>query len=204
MTGKAAYLTDVLEAVNDEALDGDASQHLVVVDLNLLHCVEALDFRKQDERVEVVVRKHQLLQLGELAKLVQVLVIDDQVKADIVEVHLLDLVIELGPLQHLKCVTIDVEHFIGLYLCVAALNDALLVIGELFFAELLLVEAIDLSLPLFLDNLDHVALVLWLEDGQLDLDWALLDDRGGLGRLLLLLVSLETLLVIRLNLGRNG
>ena len=35
----ATYLFDVLEAVDNEALDRDAPEYLVVVDLNRLNCV---------------------------------------------------------------------------------------------------------------------------------------------------------------------
>ena len=38
-----SYLANVLETVDDETLDRDAAQHLVVVDLDGLHCVETLD-----------------------------------------------------------------------------------------------------------------------------------------------------------------
>ena len=45
----------MLEAINYKALDGDAAKHLVVVDHDGLQCVEALDFRQENERVQVVV-----------------------------------------------------------------------------------------------------------------------------------------------------
>ena len=37
------YFFDVLESVDEETFDTDAAQHLVVVDLDGLHCVETLD-----------------------------------------------------------------------------------------------------------------------------------------------------------------
>ena len=37
------YLTDVLESVDNEAFQGDAFQHFVVVNLDGVDCVEALD-----------------------------------------------------------------------------------------------------------------------------------------------------------------
>ena len=46
----------MLEAVDYEAFELDAAQHLVVINVNLFKCLQAFDFRKQDERVEVVVR----------------------------------------------------------------------------------------------------------------------------------------------------
>lgn len=39
-----------------------------------------------------------------------------------------------------------------------------------------MVEPLDLTLPFFLDDLDHVALVLGLEDGNHDFDGSLLDQ----------------------------
>ena len=45
----------MLEAIDNEALDGDATEDLVVVEHDRLYRVEALDFGQQDERVQVVV-----------------------------------------------------------------------------------------------------------------------------------------------------
>ena len=46
----------MLESVDYEAFELDAAQHLVVINVNLFKRLQAFDFRKQDERVEVVVR----------------------------------------------------------------------------------------------------------------------------------------------------
>ena len=121
----ATYLLHVLEAVHDEALERDALHNLVIVHLDALDGVQALDLGQQDVRVEVVVRQDQLLQLGELLQLFQVGVVHDQVEAHIDEVHLLDQVVELRPLQHLQRIAINVKHTVGFDLCVATLDEGL-------------------------------------------------------------------------------
>ena len=60
-----------------------------------------------------------------------------QVKAHVIQVHLLHLVVELASLEHFESIAIDVEHFIGLNLSVATLDDALLVKRDLSFAKFL-------------------------------------------------------------------
>ena len=64
------YLFEVLEAIDNEGFDCDALEDLIVVDHDRLHCGEAFDLGQQDERVEVVVRKHEFLQLRELLQFV--------------------------------------------------------------------------------------------------------------------------------------
>lgn len=101
--------------------------------------------------------------------------VHDQVKAHVVQMHLLDLVVELSPLQHLEGVPVDVQDLVRLDFGVATLHNGLIVTIGQAFAHFLLIEPFYLPLPLFLDDLDHVALVLGLENGQLDLDWAFFD-----------------------------
>ena len=60
---QAIELVDVLEAVHDEALEGARVQHFVVVNEQLVKGLDALDLAEQNERIQVVVRQHQLLQL---------------------------------------------------------------------------------------------------------------------------------------------
>ena len=90
--------------------------------------------------------------------------------------HLLDLVVELSALEHLEGVTVNVEDSIRLNLCVSALHKRLLGDGCLPLSSLLLIKAIDFLLPLLLNDLDDVALVLGLEDGEFYPDRAFLVD----------------------------
>ena len=46
----------------------------------------------------------------------------------------------------------------------SALHDGLLGLVNKLLAKLLLVEALNLPFPLFLDDLDHVTLIFWLEN----------------------------------------
>ena len=59
------YLLDVLESVDDEAFDGDTSEHLIVIDHDGLYCILTLYLGQQYERVQIVVRKHKFLKLCE-------------------------------------------------------------------------------------------------------------------------------------------
>lgn len=106
--------------------------------------------------------------------------VHNQVEAHVVQVDLLHLRVKLGPLQHLKRVAVDVEHFVRLDLGVAALHDRLLALVVGALAVLFLVQPVDFALPLLLDDLDHVALVFRLENWQSDLDRPILV--GLLGR----------------------
>ncbi len=69
-----------------------------------------LDLRQQNERVQVVVREYDFLQLGESLKFVQVLVVDNKVKPHVSQVHLFDLIVEFGPLENFKGISKDVEY----------------------------------------------------------------------------------------------
>ena len=64
------YLFDVLESVDYETLKGNAVEHLVIIHLDGVDCVETFDLGEQNERVEVVVRENKLFQLRELSQLV--------------------------------------------------------------------------------------------------------------------------------------
>lgn len=75
--------------------------------------------------------------------------------------HLLYLVVELGPLKHLEGVAEDVEDLVRLDLGVPALHEALVADCRLALeAALLRVEALHLLLPLTLDDLNDVRLDL--------------------------------------------
>ena len=145
--------------------------------MNLLNCVEAFDLAEQDERVQVVVGHDELLQAGEALQLLQVLVVDYEVKAHIDQVHFFHLIVKLAALQDLQRVAVDIEHLIRLNLGMARLHDRLLIGSRsgLPLAHLLLVEAVDLALPLLLNDLYDVAFVLRLENGQLDFDGPFFD-----------------------------
>ena len=59
------YFFDMLEPVDEEALDTDAAQYLVVVDLDGLYCVEAFYLAEQNERIQIVVGQYEFLKLRE-------------------------------------------------------------------------------------------------------------------------------------------
>ena len=99
----------------------------------------------------------------------------DQVEADVDEVHLFNLVMELRPLQHLQGITIDVKGSIGLDLSVAALHQRFLLDSDWPCTIFLMIKSFNFFLPLTLDYLDYVALILWLEYRQLNLDWTTTD-----------------------------
>ena len=94
----------------------------------------------------------------------------DQVEADVDEVHLLDLVMKLGPLEHLQGITIDVKGFVGLDLSVAALHQRFLLDSDWPRTKFLMIKSFNFFIPLTLDYLDHITLILGFEDGQLNLD----------------------------------
>ena len=52
--------------------------------------------------------EYDLLEFSEFLEFLEVLVVDDQVEADVGQVHLLDLVVELRPLEHLQGVPEDI------------------------------------------------------------------------------------------------
>ena len=57
-----------------------------------------------------------------------------------------------------------------------ALHYRLFVLICWSLSQLLLIKSLHLPLPFFLDYLDHVALIFWLEYWQFYLDWAFFDD----------------------------
>ena len=67
MDGIATYLVDVLESVDDEALERAGVQHLVVVDVELVQRMDTFDLTEQNERVQEVVGEDELFELGEFA-----------------------------------------------------------------------------------------------------------------------------------------
>ena len=91
--------------------------------------------------------------------------------------HLLNLVVELSPLEHLKGVAINVEHSIRLNLSVSALHERLFGEGSLPLSMLLLIKTIDFLLPFLLNDLYDVALIFGLEDGEFNLDGAFFVDQ---------------------------
>lgn len=149
----------MLEAVDDEGGQRVALQDLVVVDADLLHCVQTLDLREQDERAQVVLREHDFFEFAEFFEFGQVLVVHDQVEADVDEVNLLNQVIELRPLQNFKRIPINVKHLVPFNLSVARLHQRLFPKPRDLLVRLL-IQPIDFPLPFFLDDFDHVALVL--------------------------------------------
>ena len=92
------------------------------------------------------------------------LVVHDQVEADVSQVHLLHHVEELRPLQYLKSVSIDIKNAVRLNLSMAALHQTLvanvLTVGVLGMRTVLFeVKAFNLFVPFFLDDLDHCVLL---------------------------------------------
>ena len=65
--GMNTYLVDVLESVDDEALERAGVQHLVVVDVELVQRMDTFDLTEQNERVQEVVGEDELFELGEFA-----------------------------------------------------------------------------------------------------------------------------------------
>ena len=105
----------------------------------------------------------QLLKLSELAQLVKVGVVNDQVEAHVRQVQLLDDIVELRTCQHFKGVAVDVQNLVCLDLSMAALHEAfvswlylrVLGVGAVLFA----VEALHLTLPFLLNDLDDGVLL---------------------------------------------
>ena len=88
------YLLNVLETVHNERSESFAFKDLIVVESELFDCIQTLDLRQQNERTQVVVAKHQSLQLCELLELGQISMIHNQIKPHVDQVDLLDLFIE--------------------------------------------------------------------------------------------------------------
>ena len=124
----------MLKPIDYEALGGDAAQNFIVVDLNRLDCVEALNFWEQDERVQIIVRQDQLPQLRKLSQLVQIGVENDQIEAYVVQVDLFNLLIKFRSLEYFEGIAIDVEHPVWFNLCMPALNDGFLLSAHRAFA----------------------------------------------------------------------
>lgn len=78
-----AYLVDVLEPICDEAWQGNALHHFILVHLYRLDCLQALNLGQQDVGIQIIVGKHELLQFCEFFELVEVLVEDNQVETDV-------------------------------------------------------------------------------------------------------------------------
>ena len=93
--------------------------------------------------------------------------------------HLFNLIIEFCALKDLKCVAIDVEDAIRLDFSMTRLDDRFVTSQSATLAHFFLIKALHFTLPLLLNNLDHIALVLGLEDWKLDFDGALAYRRCG-------------------------
>lgn len=76
-------LSNVLEPICNEALECHCLQDFVIIDVKLIKRLYAFDFAQKYEGVEVVVGEDELLELCELAQLVEVWVVDNQVEADV-------------------------------------------------------------------------------------------------------------------------
>ena len=102
----------MLESVHNERFQGLAGEHFVVHYDEILQGANAFNLREKDEGIEVVMLEDNLLQLCEFLKFLKILMVHNQVEADIGQVHLLYLVIELGSLQDFQGVTEDIEYLI--------------------------------------------------------------------------------------------
>lgn len=67
-------------------------------------------------------REYDLLELSESLQLVQVLMVHNQVKPNVSQMHLLHLVVELRSLKHFKRISEDVEDLVRLDLSMATLH----------------------------------------------------------------------------------
>jgi hypothetical protein len=112
----------MLESVHNERFKGLAGEHFVVHYYEILKGAYTFNLREKDEGIQVVVLEDNLLQLGEFLKFLKILMVYNQVEADIGQVHLLYLVIELGSLQDFESVTKDIEYLIRFYLGMAGLD----------------------------------------------------------------------------------
>ena len=104
-------------------------------------------------------RENDFFEFGEFFEFLQVLVVHDQVEADVDQVNLLNQVIELRPLQNFKRIAINVKHLVAFNLSVPRLHQRLLPEPRDLLVRLL-IQSIDFPLPFFLDDFDNVALVL--------------------------------------------
>ncbi len=93
--GLPVEISDVLETIDNEGFEGFTVENLVVYYYEVLQGPNALNLRKQDERVQVVMLEDNLLELGELLQLLQVLMIHDEVEAYVSQMHFFDLIVEL-------------------------------------------------------------------------------------------------------------
>ena len=57
----------------------------------------------------------------------------------------------------------------------ATLDNGFFVWQHLLATQFLLIEAFDFAIPLFLNNLNHIALVLWFEKGKVNFNRAFFD-----------------------------
>lgn len=169
---QSVELSNVLEAIHDEAFERTSIQHFIVVDKQLLERLNALDLAEQNERIQVVVRQNKLLQLGELSQLIKIRVVNDEIEAHVSQVHLLHDVVEFGAGEHFKSVSVNVEDTVALDLGVTALHETLvaevrLVLRVLCVDTVLLdIEALHFTFPLFLDDLDNGILLCLLLGGR--------------------------------------
>ena len=112
----------MLETIHNERLEGLAGKNFVVHDNEILQRANAFNLREKDEGIQVVVLEDNLLQLREFLQFLEILMVHNQVEADIGQVHFLYLVIELGSLQDLEGVTKNVQYLIRFYLGMTRLD----------------------------------------------------------------------------------
>lgn len=108
--------------------------------------------------------KDKLLKLFEFPQFVQIWVVDDQIESHVGQVHLFDDVIKFRSGKDFESIAVDVEDSIGFDLSVTALDQrfvAVVLVSRVFgiLAVLFEVEALSLSLPLLLDDLDDCVLL---------------------------------------------
>ena len=94
--GQAVEFLDVLEAVDHEGLEGGQGEQLVVVDVKAGQGLDGFDFGKEDVGVQAVVLKDDFTKVFESFEFVQVWMVDQEVEADVGQVHLFDEVVEFG------------------------------------------------------------------------------------------------------------
>ena len=82
-------------------------------------------FRKQNEGVKVVIGKDQLLELRKFLQLIEILMIDYQVKSDILHMNLFNLIIEFRSLEHLQSISKNVKNLICFNFGMPTLNKRL-------------------------------------------------------------------------------
>ena len=106
----------MLKSVHNERFEGLAGEHFVVHYDEILKGANAFNLREKDEGIQVVVLEDNLLQLREFLQFLEILMVHNQVETDIGQVHLLNLVVELGSLKDFEGVTEDIQYLIRFYL----------------------------------------------------------------------------------------